>query len=140
MSKAERALIIVLRAVGVVCLLATFAVVMPRAWMAAIHEWVGLGRFPDAPIAEYLARSASALYAFHGGLFLLISMDVRRYAAVLTYAAIAAIVFGPTLLVVGLSAGMPLHWTLQEGPFVLALGVCLLGLQARAKAAERQNP
>ena len=36
--------------------------------MAACHEAMGLGPFPDAPIVEYLARSVSAYYAMLGGL------------------------------------------------------------------------
>src|SRR6476646_523817 len=60
---AERWLVLLLRAVGGVCLLALIALVMPGGWVDAGHAWLGWGHFPDAPIAMYLARSVSALSA-----------------------------------------------------------------------------
>ena len=52
---------------GGVCLLALVPLWMPRAWIVAGHRWLGWGPFPDGPVAEYLARSVSALSAFYGG-------------------------------------------------------------------------
>ena len=133
MNGSEKALIALLRALGVLCLLATFAVFMPLRWMAVVHDWLGVGRFPEGRIVEYLARSLSALYAFHGGLLLLISTDVRRYAGVVTYVAVACLAFGVLILAIDLSIGMPLHWTLQEGPYVLIMGLAILLLQRKAR-------
>jgi len=61
-----RPLRVALRVLGVTDTLAFIAVVMPTTWIQWGHQWSGLGEFPDAPIAGYLARSASALYALHG--------------------------------------------------------------------------
>jgi hypothetical protein len=80
-----RWLVLLLRLVGGVCLLALVPLWMPRAWMDAGHRWLDLGPFPDAPIAEYLARSVSSLSAFYGGLLIALSFDVRRYVLVIRY-------------------------------------------------------
>ena len=129
MSRAERALKLLLRLTGSLCLLAVVAVVMPLRWMAATHDWLGLGALPEGRIVEYLARSLSAFYAMLGGLLWVVASDVRRYARVLTYLAAAGLVFGAAILVVDVSVGMPLHWTLQEGPYVLATSTAVLVLQ-----------
>ncbi len=130
---ARRCLVLALRVVGSVEVLAAFAAVMPRGWMAATHELLGLGPFPQGPLAEYLARSLSALYAVNGGLLLMVSTDARRYAPLVTYLALAATAVGLLLLVTDLSVGMPWWWTLGEGPSLLAFGVVLLALQRKAR-------
>ena len=138
MNRPERILVIVLRVAGVVTGSALFAVFLPTAWMAAIHEWLGLGKFPEGRIVEYLARSLSAFYAMHGGLCLFVSRDPRRYAGVITYLAVAGAIFGVLMLVIDLSIAMPLHWTLQEGPFVFALSFLILVLQSKAARGQRE--
>ncbi len=42
MTKTDKALVILLRIVGVPALFAFVAVVMPTSWMAATHRWLGL--------------------------------------------------------------------------------------------------
>ena len=37
-------------------MLAFGAVVMPRAWMEASHEWLGLGMMPDGPVINFMIR------------------------------------------------------------------------------------
>jgi hypothetical protein len=133
-SAHERALIWLLRIGGVVTLLALGAVFMPVEWMAATHAWLGLGEFPRSPIVDYLTRSISAFYAFHGGLLLLLSFDVRRYARVVLYVAIASIVFGLLLFGIDLHAGLPLRWTLCEGPPVVLISIAILYLVRRVAA------
>lgn len=136
----ERVLVRLLRGVGCVELLALVPTLMPRAWMAATHELIGLGPFPSGPIVEYLARALSAFYAFHGGLLLLLSTDVRRYAALLTYAAATIVAFGVLALAVDLLVGMPWWWTAGEGPFLVVFGAVLLALQARVRGASGKSP
>ena len=92
LTRSERYLQILLRVTAAVMLLAVVAVYMPRLWMAAVHQWLGLGEFPAAPIAEYLARQTSALYAVLGGAFILAAADVRRYERLITYLAITLII------------------------------------------------
>ena len=60
-TQRDRLLVFVLRVFAVVDMLAFIAVVMPRAWIVFTHDAAGLGDFPEAPVASYLARSASAL-------------------------------------------------------------------------------
>jgi hypothetical protein len=47
--ESDKALVIMLRIVGVSALFALVAVFMPRSWMAASHRWLGLGEMPIAP-------------------------------------------------------------------------------------------
>ncbi|MBI5397130.1 MAG: hypothetical protein HZA91_17670 [Verrucomicrobia bacterium] len=131
---AERILKIFLRVYGAVAGLAIFAVFMPRAWMAATHEAIGLGKFPDGAIVEYLARSLSALYAFHGGLLWLVSRDVRRYAAIIAYIAVVGIAFSLLILALDVSLQLPVWWILGEGPCVLVISGVVLVLLAKARA------
>jgi hypothetical protein len=133
MPGVERALALLLRFSGVLLLTALGAVVMPHAWMAAIHRGLGMGDLPDVPIIGYLTRSASALYAAHGALVFYVSLDVRRYLRLVQVLAAISLVFGAVLLVVDVAVGMPLGWTIGEGPFVMALGAVLLVLARRVE-------
>jgi hypothetical protein len=126
-----------LRVYGVVAGLAIFAVFMPRAWMATTHELIGLGKFPDGVIVDYLARSVSALYAVHGGLLWLLARDVRRYEAIIVYIAAAGMAFSVFVLVLDANLGLPVWWTLGEGPSVLVISVVILVLLARERATWR---
>lgn len=130
-STEERFLVLVLRFSGVVLLLAFAAVFLPVTWMATAHRWLGLGKFPSFPIVDYLTRSISILYGIKGGLYLLLSTDVRRFRPVIVYSAWAAIGFGLAMLVIDVRAGLPWTWTLGEGPFIILVGVAMLTLVRR---------
>ena len=106
-------------------------VAAPESWMVAIHTELGLGQLPDAPIVGYLARSTSAFYAIIGGLFLAISFDLVRYRPIARYLGTAMAVFGAVLVVVDTLEGLPLSWTLWEGPFVCLFGLAVLWLSSR---------
>jgi hypothetical protein len=80
-------------------------------------------------VVEYLARSASALYALHGALVLFLSFDVPRYWRLITFLAVAALVHGAVMTGIDLAAGMPVAWTLGEGPCFAATGAVVLLLQ-----------
>ncbi len=129
---AQRALKLVLRAIGAVSLLATLAVFMPRSWMAITHRWLGLGEFPRGAIVDYLARSLSALYAMTGGMLWIMGGDVRRYAGMIRYWGWGMIVFGVVLAGVDAAAGLPLYWTAGEGVSVVVFGGILLVLEKMA--------
>lgn len=130
----ERRLVVFLRIMTCITGCALGAVVMPRHCMATTHEWLGVGKFPDGPIVEYLARSLSAFYAMHGGLMWVISTDVRRFAPILTYLIWTTIVFGAALLAIDGLAGLPAQWTIMEGPGVVVLGGIVLFLKRKARA------
>ncbi len=113
--------------------MAVFAIFLPTAWMAAIHRWLGLGEFPDAAIAQYLARSVSAFYAMFGGLTILASLDVRRFGPVITYLAVVFMAFGVVITGVDTLAKMPTYWTLFEGPPTFGIGLVILLLNRRVR-------
>lgn len=136
MNRAERVLIWILRVSGVIMLMAIPAIFLPVSWMAAIHEWLGLGAFPEAPIVDYLARTESALYAIFGGLLLVISRDLQRHAAVLWYSIVTGLIFGVVVIGIDLHAGMPPRWVAGEGTAILFTSFVLLGL---AHLAFRDN-
>jgi hypothetical protein len=124
----ERLLIFLLRFQAVLLLLAFVAVFLPTRWMAATHEWLRLGTFPEAPLTEYLTRSVSLLYGIHGGLFLVLAGNVRRYRSPLKYLVIMGLVFGVTMTVIDFRAPVPWYWTLGEGPLILVFSAVLLYL------------
>lgn len=128
MNNPERILQILLRIGGVTMLTAFFAIFLPVRWMAVSHEWLGLGPFPASPIVDYLTRSASLLYAWHGGLLLVASTNVRRHSPVLLYLGFATAIGGLILLGIDLHAGMPTYWTVWEGPPVTLLGCVMVWL------------
>ena len=123
---APRPLIIALRVLGATDMLAFLAVAMPASWIQSGHQWSGLGDFPDAPIAGYLARSASALYALHGLMVVYMSFDVRRYWPLIRFLAIIAVAHGVVMLGIDLAVGMPAWWSVLEGPAFSATGLIVL--------------
>jgi hypothetical protein len=124
MDRAERWLVLLLRVSAGVLLLATAAIFLPTAWMQATHHALGLGELPDLPVIQYLTRSLSGLYAFHGLFVLYVSFDVRRYLPLIRFVSLASALGGLCLLAIDLAAGMPWFWTLGEGPsLVLFYGI-----------------
>ena len=120
----------VLRLTGLVTLTAFFAMVLPDAWMASAHRALGFGDWPPTPVFEYLARSIAALYGFHGALLVLISGDPGRHITIVKYMAFMYVAFGLIVLAIDLDAGMPMWWTLAEGPPLVMVGV-LVAVLAR---------
>src|SRR5436190_11786308 len=116
MAKADKALVILLRFVGVNGLFALIAVFLPTAWMAATHRWLGLGEMPTGPVVEYLARSLSAFYAVMGALCLVVAADLERYRPLVRFLGVAFALMSVVLLGVDLAAGMPWWWSASEGP------------------------
>jgi hypothetical protein len=107
--------------------------------MDATHKSLGLGDLPQGVIVDYLARSLSAMYAHLGGLQWVVSFDVRRHASVITYMGWAGIVFSVVILVIDIQLGLPLSWTLSEGPVVFAVCVVILALLAKTKASSASS-
>lgn len=127
----SRSLQIILRVGGSVMLLAVLAIFMPTRWMAATNDWLGLEEFPGSPLADYLARSLSMMYALQGGLLILLSFDLQRYRPILLYVAITTVVGGLLLTGIDLHAGLPPYWILTEGPPVALIGLLLVWLVRR---------
>ena len=131
-------LALLLRVVGGVCLLALAPLWMPRGWMAAGHRWLGWGPFPDGPAAEYLARSVSALSGFYGGLLVVLSTDVRRYAPVIGYQAAAIMLLSASGVVVGSWAGMPLWFVGGDAVACWVYCVAMLRLVRRVRRSNAE--
>ena len=132
MTKSDKALVILLRIVGVPALFALVAVVMPLSWMAATHRWLGLGEMPTGPVVEYLARSLSAFYAVTGALCLVVAADLKRYRPLVRFLGVAFALMSLVLLGVDLAAGMPWWWTASEGPGGVVFGALLFVLASPA--------
>lgn len=130
MQAKERWLVYLLRFGGVLLSTAFLAMLLPDAWMAAIHRGLGLGDYPDVPLTSYLSRSLSALYAFHGALLLALSTDVRRFRPLVVFFGWANLVFGVAMTAIDLAAPLPLWWTLGEGPWIVLTGGLILWLAA----------
>ena len=130
-TRAAIALRWLLIANGVMTLCALPAVFLPTAWMDAFHRNLGLGPLPEGPIVQYLARSVSALYAAFGSLTLVLAWDLARFAPLITWWGITAVVFGALLLWVDTTAPMPAHWTWGEVPYLVLTGAVVLLLQSR---------
>jgi hypothetical protein len=127
-DRRTRVLVLLLRLAGCVTASAFLAIFLPVEWMASTHEWLGLGEFPRAPVVDYLARSIAALYGFHGVLLLIISSDPVRYRTIVSYVAAMNVLFGLIVLGIDLYAGLPMMWTLLEGPPIAAFGVAIAAL------------
>jgi hypothetical protein len=125
---AARLVVLLLRFAGTVTTVAFLAILLPVDWMASTHRAIGLGEFPRAPVVDYLARSVAALYGFHGLLQLLVSTDIVRYRPIVWFIAALNVTFGLMIFAIDLHAGMPLFWTLWEGPSIIAFGVVLVVL------------
>jgi len=131
-SFSERLLRIILRLTAATMLLAVAAVFMPKPWMAAAHEWLGLGTFPQQPITEWLARSTSALYALVGGAMLIAASDVRRYARLITYLALATAGASAAMVITCLG-DMPPWWLLADLFSAGGFAIVVLVLQYMAR-------
>jgi len=136
----ERALVLLLRATAVMMIVAIVPAVMPLSWMDAVHRWLGMGPLPKGPVVEYLARTLSAFYAFHGALLWIFAGDVGRYLPAIRFSFCAGLVFGAAVLLVDARAGLPLRWILAEGPVVMVLSAAALVLLSRARPEGAPGP
>ena len=132
-TRADKALVVLLRIVGVGASFALLAVFMPVSWMAATHHWLGLGEMPTGPVVEYLARSVSALYAVYGALCLVVAADLGRYRPLVRFLGMAFALMSVVFLGVDLAAGMPWWWSASEGPGGVVFGALLFVLARPAR-------
>jgi hypothetical protein len=122
----RRLLVLLLRFAGGLTVTAFLAMLMPTDWMVSTHRALGLGELPRQPVVEYLARSASALYGFHGVLLLLVARDPVRHHSIVRFIGWMNIVFGALMVGIDGHAGLPWWWTVAEGPPIAAFGVVVL--------------
>ena len=132
----KRLLKLILQINGGVMAMAVFAVFLRHDQMAAIHEWLGLGNFPEGIIVDYLARSLSAFYAIMGILYLVLARDIRAHATIISFMAWASICFGVASIIINLQLDFPAWWTWGEGPFIILFGTVILWLQRKLKTTK----
>lgn len=122
------ALRLLLRVGSVLLITAFAAVALPTGTMVEIHRWLGLGEMPTTPLVEYLTRSLSLFYGFHGVLLLLVSRDLVRFRPIVVYLGVINVVGGAVLFAIDLGAGLPAWWTWSEGPPLMVVGIAILYL------------
>jgi hypothetical protein len=122
LSDKPRMLAALLRLEGAIEMLAFLAVVMPAAWMAAIHRGLGLGEFPASPLLDYMIRSVSLLYGLHGVFAWMLASDIRRYRPLIIYLAASYLLAGVAFTVIDAANRMPGWWTIGEVGSVFWLG------------------
>ena len=129
MLRPEGYLSLLLRLEAIVLLGALVSALMPTAWMASAHVWLGLGEMPRSPLVEYLTRSLSLLYASWIPVLWLTAGDVRRYRTLIEVLAWTRFALGLALLLLDAAIGMP--WLLVEGPSIMALSLMVVVLARR---------
>src|SRR5262245_33427521 len=127
MTKADKALVLLLRIVGVGALFALVAVFMPASWIAATHRWLGWARCRP-PRSWSTWRSLSAFYAVMGALCLVLATDLERYRPLVRFLGVAFALMSLVLLGVDVAAGMPWWWSASEGPGGVVFGALLFVL------------
>ena len=127
-AQPERKLRLLLRVVGLLDFSAVLVVFVPLSFLTVATRRLGLEPLPDVPLTQYILRTASALYAFHGVLFLYLSRDIRRYAQFIEFLSWAALVHGSLVQAVMWRVGMPGWWQATEaiGYFGPAIGTLWL--------------
>lgn len=103
-----------LRLAGAVEILAFVSVVMPRSWMEASHEWLGIGAVPDGPILMFMIRQASYAYGMHGISLWIIASDVVRFRPLVIFTGFAFLLAAPVFFLIDYTSGMPLWWTIAD--------------------------
>jgi len=127
-TRHERWMAWLFRATGGVETMAFVAVVLPFEWMAASHEWIGLGELADEPVVRYLIRSVSFFYGVHGVLMWLVSMNVRRFRPLVVFIGLTYVIASPVIGWITVREGMPWWWTLGEAGSLAAVGLVTLVL------------
>ena len=125
--------------VGAGLMLATVAVFFPVSVMATLHQWLGLGDFPDAPITIYLARSTSLLYAMHGAVMFYVAWHFDRCQLLVPLLGWLHVVLGTCMIGVDLNAGMPLYWIVGEGLPIALTGGAILWLYSRSPSTSNSH-
>lgn len=141
MSTAEKLLKLLLVLDGAACVSGVVGLYMPLDWMVAGHTWLGMGDFPkDAHVAEQLARLTSGLYGIYGALVILMAIDVRRYAPLITAQAVMIMTLGLSATYFGYPREqIPRWWLLVDSVSVVSFCAATLVLQAKIRAEDRRK-
>jgi hypothetical protein len=135
-NTAERRLKLLLRIVGIMSLFAVVGAVMPHSWLVWAVDRVE----PETRarvLVSYLARLVSWYYVLLGGLLLIFTTDIRRYAAPIGLVAIwtlpgpiGVFIFGRAAIAAGLAGWF--FWCIAADSIIgCAIGISILLLQRR---------
>ena len=122
----ERLLVWFLRLAGVVEILAFISVVMPRSWMEASHEWLGMGTMPEGPLVMFMIRQASYAYGMHGISLWILASNIERFRPLILFNGIAFLLAAPVFFVIDYTTGVPFWWTIFDPVACGLTGVALL--------------
>ena len=121
---------IFLRIIAIVQMLTFAVVLMPVAWIAAWHAWLGVGVMPDDPVLRYVIRGAAFAQGGVGVLVWVIATDVVRYRPLVITTAAISLFAAPAYYFIDATAGMPRFWCIFDFAFCFlaggALTLCLL--------------
>lgn len=100
--------------VGWIQFSAIIAVFMPKAWMDACSELMGVDPLAATPLSGYLARLSSAMYVVHGSLILCLSYALPKHLELVPAFARTTLGLAAMMLWIDLVEGMPVDWTAME--------------------------
>ena len=120
---------------GAVEILAFGAVVLPRAWMEAIHAWMGMAEMPKGPVFDSVMRQVSFSYGLHGVALWFIAADVARYRPLVILTAVGYLLAGPVFFAIDIGNDMPWFWMAGNGGSCLLIGILLSALLVIEKAS-----
>ena len=131
-----------LRAAGTFEILAFFSVVMPRSWMEASHQWLGMGAMPEGAVLMFMIRQASYAYGMHGVSLFVLARDVLRFRPLVLLNGLSFLLAAPVFFLIDYLEGMPWWWTLFDTLGVAFFGGALLWLDraARDEPADKSVP
>lgn len=121
---------IFLRIIAIVQMLTFAVVLMPVAWIASWHAWLGMGVMPDDPVLRYVIRGAAFVQGALGVLGWVIATDVVRYRPLIITLAAICLFAAPAYYFIDAMAGMPHFWCLFDFAYCGVAGgvltLCLL--------------
>ena len=130
---AEKVLKWLLVVLGALAATAVVPTVMPFAWMQSVNDAMGLEPLVDTPLAQYLTRSLSAVYALVGVLTVYIGLDVRRYQRLILFMGYLTALLGLALTGIDFAIGMPPSWAWGEGPPTIVCAAAMVWLARRVR-------
>ena len=99
---------------GLSMIAAIVPVFMPAAWIDQAHRMLGWGPFPQAPVAGYLARLASAAYVMFGVFQIAMAGNVVRYRPLIIVFSVSLAVATAAVGVMALLEGVPWWWPIGD--------------------------
>jgi len=117
-----------LRFLSLLQMLTAVIVVIPRAWIASGHAWLGLGNMPDVVSLHYIIRGAAFVQGAIGVLLWVVASDVTKYRPIVITTGAIYLLSAPLLYSIAAFTGMPRYWCIMDSSSALISGGVLLAL------------